>query len=179
MMQRLYGVVFLSGVAGLLLFAFANNYLIFTGFGIKQQSAYDLVHRAVSKRKISLFTVCDNNWQEEEVEVLWPYESEAQIQQIVTAWLAHNAEEKEVHCPLAVQSVLIANTALYISFDQSPFQKKDSLFEKLMWVEALLKTLREAGTKAPALYLLVDHSFINDPHIDCTRPWPLAGFLPD
>lgn len=177
-MRYSYFLLASSLAAGAILFAFTNHYLIFTGFSHESSMAYDLIHRAVAKKKVKLFTVYENSWQEEEQEILWPYEPLEQARSLVEAWLAFIAENSDAAVPVKLQAVLMSTAILYLSFDRAPFEAHLSSFDKLMWVESLLKTLRENGMHNSAVQILVNHQLFADPHLDCSRSWPMSGFLP-
>ena len=46
-----------------------------------------------------------------------------------------------------------------------------------MWIEGLLKTVRENNIHVQSLYFLVRNKPLHDAHLEFCHPWPLAGYL--
>jgi hypothetical protein len=80
---------------------------------------------------------------------------------------------------VSLQSAMLspAQHELYISFTRNPLEKEKSIQEKWLFIEGLLKTIRENGLMLQAIHFLVQHQPLNDPHLDFSKPWPLQGFL--
>jgi hypothetical protein len=80
---------------------------------------------------------------------------------------------------VSLQSVVPSPSGVeaYISFDRNPFTKNQSTYEKFMWIEGLLKTVRENGIQLQSIYFLVHHQPLTDFHLDFSNAWPISGFI--
>ena len=65
----------------------------------------------------------------------------------------------------------------YISFDRAIFAKNESTFDKWMWVEWLLKTIRMAQIGIAQIHVFVHHQPLIDVHLDFSQAWPTHGFI--
>jgi hypothetical protein len=88
-------------------------------------------------------------------------------------------EEKIISKAISVQSAMLspAGHELYISFNRNPLKKEKSTYEKWMFIEGLLRTVRENKIVVQAIHFLIHHQPINDHHLDFSKSWPLVGFL--
>jgi len=134
---------------------------------------------SVVKKKVMLFYWQHESWHHEEIDLLWSENVAQTIEYLINSWLTLLDEEKVMNKKVTVQSVAITpngHEALF-SLDRNPFDKASSTYEKWLWVEALLKTLRQNDIKLQAVQLLIHHQPMVDYHIDFSNPWPLEGFL--
>ncbi len=160
---------------GLIFYAFYNNLILFRSsfidMPVKQSEVY-------LKKKVLLFFYQNGKERIEEKELLWPANQQKAIIYLVGSWLATLDEEHVIDKKVTVQSVMLSPSyqEAYISFDRNPLNKESSTYEKLMWVESLLKTLRENGIKVQSIYFLVHHQPLHDYHLDFTHGWPVTGF---
>ena len=117
-------------------------------------------------------------WQTEHQELIWGSNTEKNCLYLINTWLTLLDEEGIMEKRVTLQTALLSPSGqeIYLSFDRSPFQPEDSTFAKWMWIEGLLKTLRENEVKLTNVQILVHHQPINDQHLDFTNPWPLQGF---
>lgn len=134
---------------------------------------------SVSKKTIKRIFWKHNHWNSEESELLWSSESAENIKQLISSWLKVLDEEKILEKRISIQTVVMCSSAqqVFISFDRNPFDKKQSTYEKLLFIEGMLKTLRENGIKISWIQLLVHHKPLIDYHLDFSNPWPIQGFL--
>jgi hypothetical protein len=91
----------------------------------------------------------------------------------------HGDEEQIMKEKICLQSVSLAinERDAVISFDRVPFNDQSSCFEKWMWVEGLLKTIKESGLILQSIRFLVHHQELVDTHLDFSNPWPGNGLL--
>jgi len=110
--------------------------------------------------------------------MLWTGDKATNIQYLLQSWLSLLDEEQAMKKKVSIQAVLLASsdTQAYLSFDRNPFGQDDSTYDKLMWLEGLLKTLRENEIKLQGVYFLVHHQTMDDYHLDFSNPWPMYGF---
>lgn len=79
---------------------------------------------------------------------------------------------------MLLQSVVVTQAQeAYLSFDRNPFGKEQSTFEKWIWVESLLKTVRIADVPLQSIYFLAYHQPLHDVHLDFSISWPVVGFF--
>jgi hypothetical protein len=132
------------------------------------------------KKKFTLALYKQGTWHKEETELLSSGNTVKNLTYLVSSWLTLLAEEEIMDKKVTLQAVLIdaPHKEIFLSFDRTPFANKGSTFQKLMWVEALLKTLASSGVQAQSVRFLVNHKPLVDPHLDFSCPWPLSGYLP-
>jgi hypothetical protein len=63
-----------------------------------------------------------------------------------------------------------------LSFDRSPFPTEWTTYEQWMWIESLLKTVRDNDIRIQRIRFLVHHQELIDYHLDFSNPWPIIGF---
>ncbi len=132
----------------------------------------------ISKKNVVLFYWRHDRWQHEDTEILWSDDVSYTIQQLISRWLVLIDEEQLIPNKIELQAVLINTTGeIYISFDRYPFDEEVSTFQKIMFIEGLLKTLRENNINIQGINFLVHHQPLQDSHLDFSHSWPLQGFL--
>ena len=137
------------------------------------------VHSSASKKTIKRIFWNQGKWHHETTDIIWSEHKAETIQHLVNSWLTLLDEEKLMTKKVSVQSVIISSsgTEAYISFDRNPFDKGSSTYQKSMWIEGLLKTVRDNAIKIQYIQFLVHHQPLHDIHLDFDSPWPLEGFL--
>ena len=169
----------LSLIAGCLFFALYNNWIIIHipwkqySNPTSQQVAY--------KKNSTLWYWFNNIWHQETKELVWSEQITDNLTNLVTSWLTLLNEESITDKKVSLQSVALSasDTEAYISFDRNPLDKQWNTATKLMVIEALLKTIRDAGIKIQTIRLLVHHQPLHDHHLDFSHSWPINGFLPE
>ena len=131
------------------------------------------------KKTVKLFFWHHDAWRQETTTILWSESSVEALSSLITRWLSIMDEEKQMTKKISLQSVALSanNQEVLCSFDRNPFSKQQSTFEKMMWVEGLLKSMRENGIKIQQIRLLIHHQPLTDAHIEFKEPLPLTGFL--
>ncbi len=173
--SSLFSLSIISLGVGILLLAVHNEWIVIS-ITHQRKTEYS---QPIDKKNISLHFWHNNNWVIEHETVLWNSEPSHNIQSVVASWLSIMDTEQYASKKVSLESVILApNNHLYISFDRHPFSKESSTIDKLMWLEGLLTTLKNAHLGLQSVHFLVHHKPLLDSHIDCTRPWPIDGFLP-
>lgn len=133
------------------------------------------------KKKIKHFFWHHDAWRQEIAEILWSDQKVQALCALITSWLTIVEEEKINTKKISLQSIALSTTQqeVFCSFDRNPFNKQQSTYEKLMWIEGLLKTIRESGIKVQHIRFLVHHQPMHDAHLDFSNAWPVSGFLKD
>lgn len=130
------------------------------------------------RRSFTLYFFKDNIWKNEQKELIDSDDIRLTINYLTTAWLNQIEEERLTDKPVTIQAVLLneLDTLAFISFDRSPFAKHYSVFQKIMWIEGLLRTIKKNLPKITEVSLLAHHQPIIDMHIDFSHGFPTTGF---
>ena len=171
-------IILASITCGILLYAIMNDWIIIRI--PNNVSTYQSVTEPSIKRKtLALLFWQDEKWNNENIQIIWTNKIEQDTKNLINCWLNLLDEEGIMEKKVTVQSVALTQTKTegYISFDQNPFPKESSTFEKWLWTEGLLKTLRENNISIQSFYFLVHHKIISDNNLDFTNAWPIEGFL--
>jgi len=164
----------ISLITGLVFFALYHNIIIFT----VPHHTTTMPSSLIQKEKVTLFYFHNNKWKSEKQELLWSDSITKNTINIVNAWLTLLDEERITPKKATIQSVLLSNAnTLYISLDHHIFTKDETIFNKWMIIESLLKTIKENNITVNTIQILVQHQQLNDPHLDFSLPWPLQGFI--
>jgi hypothetical protein len=99
------------------------------------------------------------------------------IQDLINQFLKLCQEADSIQQATHVQSVIWSDNqkTIFISFNQSLFDKQSSTFEKLMIIDSLLKTLKNTQLDIAYVQFLVNHQPLQDSHLNFEIPWPMSG----
>lgn len=135
------------------------------------------VHKKNERKKVTLHFWHHNTWHTETTDILASEDTGQTVEHLVQAWLT-TLEEEATEKKMPLQAVLVSASGIaYVSFARNPFCQEESSWEKLMWVEGLLKTIHGNIKSIQQVQLLVNHKPAQDQHLDFSAPWPVAGFL--
>lgn len=178
MKNNIFIVTILACLGAFGYFAYNQELLLFR-FPSFQKNSIEVPIASITKKKVNRIYWNNDVWRHEDTELLWPENISNALLYLITSWLALLDEEKIMDKKVTVQSVIVSPSQndVYISFDRNPFTKKQSTYEKLMWIEGILKTIRETGTKVQNIHFLVHHQPVHDFHLDFSNPWPVTGFV--
>ena len=164
---------------GVLLFAYHQHWIIFSypsyNAKIEQQNATS----HITKKNVNLIFWHNEKWNSEYIELIWSDDIAHNLHYLINSWLTLLDEEHVMNKKVTLQSALLSSSGqeAYASFDRKPFNKEASTFGKWMWIEGLLKTIRDNGIQLQKINFLVHHQPLHDNHLDFSNPWPIAGFL--
>src|SRR5258708_24497369 len=104
---------------------------------------------SADKRPVTLFFSSHERWVQEKVEVIWSETDTTQtIKYLVDRWLTLVDEERFTESKVSLQSALMPSAQeVVLSFDRSPFDPESTTITKWLWIESLLKTLRDNSIK--------------------------------
>jgi hypothetical protein len=181
-MHKLRLIVLVSGSilssisAGLLFYWLYQNIFIVKSSFYYYNSARD---QAATIKTVSLFLYKDKRWHEEKQQMAWFNAKQDQLASLVNSWLLLLDQEDMLEKKVSVQTVLLSASQqeAYISFDRNFLSKQYSIFDKLMSIESLLKTVRENNINIQKVHFLVHHKPMHDYHLDFSQAWPIIGFL--
>ncbi|MFC1841775.1 hypothetical protein ACFLYA_01765 [Candidatus Dependentiae bacterium] len=174
--------IFLAIIAffsGALFFAVYNSWIIFQFPSHTSEVYHQISSMKAEKKDFWLMYWQNKKWNKEKISLLLSGDKAKNIQYLVNSWLNLLDEEKVMDKKVSLQTVLLSSckSQAYLSFDRNPFEKKLTTYDKLMWIESLLKTLRENDIRLQSVYFLVHHQILQDYHLDFSNPWPMYGFL--
>lgn len=163
-------------VAGLLFYGLYNEMIILR---LPFKASRQPIEQSQSQRKVMKLTYWNGkSYAHEEKEILYSTNSAQTLTDLITSWLSMLEEEKMMPKKVSLQSVMLDSTGqeAFISFDRNPLLKEKSTFQKLMWIEGLLKTIKDSGVPLKSVHILVYAKPLNDAHLDFNHAWPLAGY---
>lgn len=130
------------------------------------------------QRTCALWLSTAQGWHKEEESCVWPHDTAAALQNLMSSWVTLVNEEKIVTQPLQLASVLVSDEHIaYVSFEQTPFSPEQSTKSRWLFVESLLRTIKENLPQITSVMLLVKHKPLVDRCLDVAKPWPIQGFL--
>ncbi len=128
-----------------------------------------------TKKKSLLFLYKNETWHQEPTELVWPHDKNEALSYVCNRWLSVATEEELLHKKVTVTHAFISKENQgYISFDQSPFeQDAQSIHEKRVFLEGLIRSIHATDLGITGLYLLVNDKPLEDYHFDFTLAWPI------
>jgi hypothetical protein len=171
-------LITISFVCGLLTIAIKENFLIIRLPAVWQSTALP-TNTTTEHKKAQLFYWQHDKWYSETVDLIWPEQKEQVLKYLIDRWLSLLDEEQIMRKKITLQSIILSPEGheAYLSFDQYPFETDQTIFQKMMWIEALLKTIRDNGVQVQSVRFLVHHQELRDYHLDFSNAWPVIGFI--
>jgi hypothetical protein len=168
----------ISCLAGILFYSLKTEMLI-VRWPHKKHEKQLLAECARERKMVTLFYWLNDSWQTEKMSLIWDTQTSENIRTITNQWIALMGEEKLLKKSFRVESVLLSanEKEAYLSFNRSPFEKQRSAYEKWIFIESLLKTIRENKSSITHIHLLVHHEPLIDNDLDFSNAWPIEGFL--
>lgn len=174
-------ISFICLTSGCIFFLFHKEFIIInTGANQTTHTTTQQTHHYhAHKKEISCYFWHKNSWQEEKKHCLWSDNKELNLRQVITMWLTTLEQEGALTTKINVQLVALNNTGYmaFLSLDSNPLPQNGAFHYKLLWVEGLLKTIKNSGVVIQSIYFLHNHKPLIDPHLDFSQPWPINGFL--
>lgn len=173
----LIGICNTALVLGMLVFALKSHYIIIRGtYNAHQEGT---AQPEAHKKEVSLYYHRNDSWHKETVCLLWLNDLQQNYFALVQQWLFMVYQEQMIHKKVMLQSAIISpdKRTLYLSFDRAFLSKEATTEYNWFLIEALLLTIKPQSSILQSVQLLINHQPLHDPHLDCSRPWPLQGFL--
>jgi len=166
-------------LAGALFFAVYNRWIVFLYPSYVGQMKQAAGNMKFAKKDVMLTYWHKRKWHKEKINLLWSIDTSENLLYLLRSWLNLLDEDNVMKKKVGLQAVLLSASGqqAYLSFDRHPFGKEDSTYQKLMWIEGLLRTVCENDIKLQSVYFLVHHHIMEDYHLDFSNPWPVYGFL--
>ncbi len=173
--QKTIFISLACALIALFLFAYMREWIIFRTPHIHTAQEHT---QHLSKQQVTLWFFQNNRWQHEQKEILTSTDATIMLTHLINALLVLFEEEKLLEKKVILQSVALSPDGLiaYISFDRPPLAKQTSIYTKWMNIEAILRTVRENGSKLQKIHFLTHHQPMQDMHIDFSNSWPVGGF---
>lgn len=168
----------ISFVLGIMTYLIINNIVIFRGFSASQKEQQVISSFKEQKKNITLFFFKNNHITQEAEIIILTEDYQENCITLINRWLSVLADESLIAFRIKLQSASIDRTGkkLILSFEQNFLKNNDSVFKKIMTIEALLKTIRNNIPHIQEVYFLVNHRPLHDDHIDMHHAWPIHGF---
>jgi len=162
-------------IAGLIFFAYMQEIIIIRRPLLMTESRRTT---SVSKKEVLLSFWHNNKWHHEKKELLWHENTGTNVQNLINNLLTLLEEEHIKHKKVLVQSALVAPSGrtAYVSFDRAPWAKEATTHNKWLFIESILKTVRDTVNELDAIHFLIDHKTWEDQHLDFSKAWPTNGF---
>lgn len=167
---------FISCLIGILFFAWYHELILIC---FDQQTRFKPT--VAQQQTIVVWYFKASNWhQEQQIIITDADDRSAYVHKIVEQWLSILFNNGLLYKKIVIQSAAFNATGsdLYISFEHNPLHHQQSTQQKIMIINGLCKTLQENGIKAQRIHLLVQHTYLSDPHVLCNYGIPITGFIP-
>lgn len=165
--------------AGILLYMYSNGYIIFTYPSYHTNIIICKKNMQHAQQKLQLYYWNRHAWQTESIIAPVYHDTGEMLHYLMNHWLILLEQEHLLHKKITVETVLVSsdNQIAYVSFDHNPFNKEETTYHKWMFIESILKTIRENNSSIRSVLFLLNHQQLYDAHLDFTNPWPVYGFL--
>ena len=155
-------------VTGMLLYSIQKNWIIF------QFPLYSMTHlqsTSTSKKNITLHWFSQDTWQQDTVSVVWQ-QDQINCQRVLNAWLDNAVQEEIIIYDVHAESVALTSAhEAIISFDGQLFSAQASMYEKLMIISGITRTIKEALPAIQSCRFLLHQELYLDPHLDFSVSW--------
>lgn len=173
-------VIFLTSgflfIIGILFFAYQESWII---IDIPQNSALSSLQKpCVKETSVQLWIFKKNQWISETKQIIKNNNTAQTLQNLLNSWFSFLEEEQIISRSIIVDSVVISptNTLAFISLNQNPLSPKLNTYESLMFMQGMLKTIKENKISIQSIQLLIQHQPLIDHRLNLTIPWPITGY---
>ena len=166
-------------IFGTIFFAYQQQWIIFIFPQYTQKIDPTNLHQSVQRKNITLHFWKNKKWNHEQSTIIWSADQAQNIKFLCNSWF-NLAEDENItdNDILLLSAIVTTNNEAFISLNKFPFNKSDSTFSKLMFIESLLKTLRTNNISIQSIRFLIHHQPFDDDHLNFDVSWPISGFLP-
>jgi len=172
------GSCFILFFIGSLFFLYQESWIIITSpFSRQNEQTISLQNNTIYKT-ITLYGWQQNEYKTESTEIIYSDNIAQNLTLLLNSWLIFLEDEHITDKQTQVMSVALphSKTEAFISLNQQPFDPAWSTYRKLMWIESMLKTIRENKIPISSIRLLVHHQPLQDDHLQFDISWPITGF---
>ncbi len=162
-------------ICGVIFFLHQESWIIFSW---PMQTTMQTKHNTVQTKHTPLWIFKNNALTQEISEIIISSDQAQTIKQLLNNWLTTLEEENIIDKQITVQSVIISPSGqdAFICFQENFLNQQSSCFTKIMILESMLKTLRDAKLNIANVRLLMHHQPMTDPHLNFDISWPVSGY---
>lgn len=164
---------------GSLFFLYQESWIVITSPFVKQEAINSEFGEQIHYKTITLYGWHNNAYKTESTEIIYSDDTAQNLLLLLNSWLLFLEDEHISEKQTQTMSVALSYSKqeAFISLNQPPFDNASSTYHKLMWVESMLKTIRENKIPIAAVRLLVHHQPLQDDHLNFDISWPIFGFI--
>lgn len=172
--------IFISTVfllCGVLFFLNQESWIIINV--TKPKTAIKTNNFHIQAKETPLWIFSQGKFQKETTEIIFSNDHAQTIKLLINNWLATLEEENIINKQITVHSVILSPSGqdAFICLTDSPLEKQISTHTKLMIIESMLKTLKDAQLDLVHIRLLVHHQPMQDAHLNFNISWPIHGYI--
>lgn len=164
---------------GAFFFFYQESWFIITCPLIHKEEYNPLQHQNIIYQTVNLYAWSHNKYKSETTEIIHSDNIAQNIKLLLSSWLMFLDDEHITDKDTQIISVCLSPSKqeAFICLNQYPFERDWSSYQKLMWIESMLKTIRENKVPITAVRLLVLHEPLLDDHLNFNISWPILGYL--
>ena len=176
MTRRYFAISFALFIIGILFYGIYNELIIIR---LPFRGKPTPLEQSLSQRKnLKLIYWNGDSFATDEKELIFSENTVKTLTELTTSWLNLLETEELLPKKVTVQSVMIdaSGHEAFISFDRNPLTKEQATRDKLLWIEGLLRTIKQSGLPITSVRFLVYAKPLNDTHLDFSHAWPISGY---
>jgi hypothetical protein len=161
---------------GVIFFLHQESWIIIS---IPHSTIMQKAQSTIQTKETSLWIFTQGTFKKETTEIMINSDHAQTIKQLLNNWLNTLEEENIIDKKIIVQSVILSPSGqdAFICFQDNFLNKQTSCYIKLMILESMLKTLKDAKLGLNNVRLLMHHQPMIDPHFNFDISWPISGFI--
>jgi len=173
----LLNLIIIFFIIGIAMYAYQKEWIIFI-LPTETISITEAFHQDIEHHNVTIFFFKHNQWNKEEINIIWSSDIAQNAKTIVNNWLMLLEDEKIIDKDIQVVSAIITpSKELFLSFNKDPFNKQESTYTKLMIIHGLLKTIHINKIQIQSIRFLIHHQTLIDDHLNFSISWPISGFI--
>lgn len=178
MINRYWYISLGSCIIGILFFFIAHEWIILR-FPMHYKSIDQSSLAQKKEKTVQLIFWHNQRWHNETETIVWSNNKNEALESLLSRWINLLHEEKLLTHTTSIQTVLISkhNETAYISFTHNPLCTNFATYDNILFIEGLLRTIRKSNLSIKHIALLVNHTSLENDHLDFTKPWPINGFV--
>lgn len=154
----------IMSLAGIIFFMHQESWIIFNFPQLPAMITNKPINK-ITYKQAKLFIWQNKQFKEETCQIIDNAHTSSMMTDLIDHFLIACQEKALIDQPVQAESVIISKQDLFISFNHSPFNKQSSTHHKLMFVQSLIKTIKQFNSQVMQIQLLVHHQPIQDPHL--------------
>lgn len=179
-MNKIYMTVILitCTMLGFFYFLYQESWIIITSPFEPQETINPSFKKNLDYKPVTLYYLYQQSIKTETTEILYSENTADTIKNLINHWLLFLEDEQITSKETQVLSVALSQSKqeAFICLNQPPFNPMWNTFQKLMWVESMLKTIRNNNIPITTIKILVHHQPLQDDHLNFDISWPISGF---